>query len=41
MGIVDKYLKREKELQKAKKKIEPFKNFRFLTREYLILQKKR
>lgn len=41
MGIVDNYLKREKEQAKAKKKVYPFKNFNFLTKEYLILQKKR
>lgn len=41
MGIVDRYLKREKEQAKAKKRIEPFKNFQFLTKEYITLQKKK
>lgn len=41
MGIIQDYFKREKEGDKRKKKIEPFKNFNFLTKEYLSLQKKK
>lgn len=41
MGIVDKYLKREKENKKAKTDIKRFKNFNFLTKDYLTLQRKR
>lgn len=41
MSIVKDYIKREKESKKAKKKIVPFKNFNFLTSDYLALQKKR
>lgn len=41
MGIVEKYLKRDKQNTQAKKKITPFKDFNFRTKAFLALQKKR
>lgn len=41
MGIIKDYLNREKEQAKSKRQIKPFKNFNFLTRDYLALQKKK
>lgn len=41
MGIIKDYWKREKETKKAKNRPQPFKNFNFLTKEYLTLQRKR